>query len=43
MDHLTGGRHTALGGRTREEIVDRLMEQAAEAAAVRLDEIARWR
>jgi ATP phosphoribosyltransferase regulatory subunit len=25
------------GGRTREEIVDRLMEQAAEAAAIRLD------
>ena len=25
------------GGRTREEIVERLMEQAAEAAALRLD------
>lgn len=37
MDHLTGGRPSALGGRTRDEIVDRLMEQAAEAAAVRLD------
>jgi ATP phosphoribosyltransferase regulatory subunit len=34
MDHLGG---TPLGGRTREEIIDRLMEQAAEAAAVRLD------
>jgi len=34
MDHLGGA---ALGGRTREEIVERLMEQAAEAAAVRLD------
>ena len=28
---------TPLGGRTREEIIDRLMEQAAEAAAIRLD------
>jgi ATP phosphoribosyltransferase regulatory subunit len=37
MDHLGG---TPLGGRTREEIVDRLMEQAAEAAAVRLDKSA---
>lgn len=27
----------AMGGRTREEIVERLMEQAAEAAAIRLD------
>ena len=35
---LAGG--TPLGGRTREEIVDRLMEQAAEAAAVRLDKAA---
>ena len=34
MDYLGG---TPLGGRTREEIVDRLMEQAAEAAALRLD------
>ena len=34
MDYLGGA---PLGGRTREEIVDRLMEQAAEAAAVRLD------
>ena len=34
MDYLGS---TPLGGRTREEIVDRLMEQAAEAAAVRLD------
>ena len=37
MDYLGG---TPLGGRTREEIVDRLMEQAAEAAAVRLDKSA---
>jgi ATP phosphoribosyltransferase regulatory subunit len=37
MDYLGG---TPLGGRTREEIVDRLMEQAAEAAAVRLDQSA---
>jgi len=35
MDYLGGA---PLGGRTREEIVDRLMEQAAEAAAVRLDQ-----
>ena len=35
--------HAALGGRTREEIVERLMEQAAEAAAVRLDKSRRWR
>jgi len=34
MDYLGG---TPMGGRTREEIVDRLMEQAAEAAALRLD------
>jgi ATP phosphoribosyltransferase regulatory subunit len=34
MDYLGG---TPLGGRTREEIIDRLMEQAAEAAAIRLD------
>jgi ATP phosphoribosyltransferase regulatory subunit len=34
MDYL-GSR--PLGGRTREEIVERLMEQAAEAAALRLD------
>jgi ATP phosphoribosyltransferase regulatory subunit len=34
MDYLGGA---PLGGRTREEIVERLMEQAAEAAAVRLD------
>ena len=34
MDYLGS---TPLGGRTREEIVDRLMEQAAEAAAIRLD------
>jgi len=37
MDYLTGGRAAALGGRTREEIVERLMEQATEAAAIRLD------
>ena len=37
MDYLGGA---PLGGRTREEIVDRLMEQAAEAAAVRLDKSA---
>ncbi|HEY4266421.1 MAG TPA: ATP phosphoribosyltransferase regulatory subunit [Micropepsaceae bacterium] len=37
MDYLGG---TPLGGRTREEIVDRLMEQAAEAAAIRLDKSA---
>ena len=36
MDYL-GASETTLGGRTREEIIDRLMEQAAEAAAVRLD------
>jgi ATP phosphoribosyltransferase regulatory subunit len=36
MDYL-GASETTLGGRTREEIVDRLLEQAAEAAAVRLD------
>src|SRR5215471_21766183 len=34
MEYLGGA---PLGGRTREEIVDRLMEQAAEAAALRLD------
>jgi ATP phosphoribosyltransferase regulatory subunit len=34
MDYLGS---TPLGGRTREEIIDRLMEQAAEAAAIRLD------
>jgi ATP phosphoribosyltransferase regulatory subunit len=34
MDYLGSA---PAGGRTREEIVDRLMEQAAEAAAVRLD------
>ena len=34
MDYLGGA---AAGGRTREEIVERLMEQAVEAAAVRLD------
>ena len=34
MDYLGG---TPMGGRTREEIVERLMEQAAEAAAIRLD------
>jgi ATP phosphoribosyltransferase regulatory subunit len=34
MDYLGSA---PLGGRTREEIVERLMEQAAEAAAVRLD------
>ena len=34
MDYLGGA---PLGGRTREEIVERLMEQAAEAAAIRLD------
>ncbi len=34
MDYLGG---VVLGGRTREEVVDRLMEQAAEAAALRLD------
>src|SRR5258708_3115627 len=38
MDYLGGAQQgTVLGGRTREEIVERLMEQAAEAAAVRLD------
>jgi ATP phosphoribosyltransferase regulatory subunit len=37
MDYLGGA---PLGGRTREEIVDRLMEQAAEAAAMRLDKTA---
>ena len=36
MDYLGGGRAT-LGGRTRDEIVERLLEQAAEAAALRLD------
>jgi ATP phosphoribosyltransferase regulatory subunit len=36
MDQLGGGR-AALGGRTRDEIVERLLEQAAEAAAIRLD------
>jgi len=34
MEYFGG---TPMGGRTREEIVDRLMEQAAEAAALRLD------
>jgi ATP phosphoribosyltransferase regulatory subunit len=34
MDYLGS---TPLGGRSREEIIDRLMEQAAEAAAIRLD------
>lgn len=34
MDMIGGA---AMGGRTREEIVDRLMEQAADAAALRLD------
>src|SRR5215471_8043165 len=34
MEYLGG---TPSGGRTREEIIDRLMEQAAEAAALRLD------
>ena len=29
--------HTPLGGRTREEIVERMLEQAADAAALRLD------
>ena len=38
MELLTGASHnSALGGRTREEIVERLMEQAAEAASLRLD------
>ena len=38
MDYLGGPQQGAvLGGRTREEIVERLMEQAAEAAAIRLD------
>ena len=38
MDYLGGAQQgTVLGGRTREEIVERLMEQAAEAAAIRLD------
>jgi ATP phosphoribosyltransferase regulatory subunit len=34
MDYLGSA---PIGGRTREEIIDRLMEQAAEAGAVRLD------
>lgn len=34
MDYLG---NTVTGGRTRDEIIDRLLEQAAEAAAVRLD------
>jgi ATP phosphoribosyltransferase regulatory subunit len=37
LDHMGGGRTATIGGRTREEIVDRLLEQAADAAAVRLD------
>jgi ATP phosphoribosyltransferase regulatory subunit len=37
MDYLGGAQGAVFGGRTREEIVDRLMEQAAEAAALRLD------
>src|SRR5258708_12185227 len=38
MDYLGGAQQgSVLGGRTREEIVERLMEQAAEAAAIRLD------
>jgi ATP phosphoribosyltransferase regulatory subunit len=38
MDYLGGGSGSVvLGGRTREEIVDRLMEQAADAAALRID------
>src|SRR6202035_4848641 len=38
MDYLGGAQQgSVLGGRTREEIVERLMEQAAEAAALRLD------
>jgi ATP phosphoribosyltransferase regulatory subunit len=37
MDYLGAAEGGVFGGRTREEIVDRLMEQAAEAAALRLD------
>jgi ATP phosphoribosyltransferase regulatory subunit len=38
MDYLGGASGTAvLAGRTREDIVDRLMEQAADAAALRID------
>ncbi len=38
MDYLGSAPETRIfGGRTREEIVERLMEQAAEAAALRLD------
>ena len=37
MDYLGAAEGQVFGGRTREEIVDRLMEQAAEAAALRLD------
>jgi ATP phosphoribosyltransferase regulatory subunit len=37
LDYLGAGADNKAGGRTRAEIVDRLLEQAAEAAAVRLD------
>jgi ATP phosphoribosyltransferase regulatory subunit len=38
LDYLGNAPQARLsGGRTREEIIDRLMEQAAEAAAIRLD------
>ena len=39
MELLSGASYNAtLGGRSREEIVERLMEQAAEAASLRLDQ-----
>jgi len=37
MELVSGAAHATAGGRTNEEIVDRLMEQAAEAASLRLD------
>jgi ATP phosphoribosyltransferase regulatory subunit len=37
LDYLGATPEAVIGGRTRAEIVDRLLEQAAEAAAVRLD------
>jgi ATP phosphoribosyltransferase regulatory subunit len=37
IDAAGGSKQAVLGGRTREEIVERMLEQAAEAAAVKLD------
>lgn len=37
LDLMAGSARAGLGGRTREEIIERLMEQAAEAASIKLD------